>query len=332
MTDRVFIRATLRGKRFKDGELPLSVLADLASLQGMVIDVAKWRFGEANPDRRRSPRGFDQVYLKLTGLGSGSSVAKIEIGTTRSALFGVPNQECFETAAGDISDAIGLAEQNDGRLRIQIPKKYLAHFNRIGRSLQDGETLEVKAADRDPVRLTAQSRERLVLLSAATEVMRNLTLRGTVFEADQAKMAFHLKPIYGLPVRCRFTEQHRDDIIAALDGYKNVKVLVRGTGIYDRQNGLSRVEPVEHVAQLDTLDVDAQLDEFRNLQDGWLNGEGTAPNHAELDWLSEVFGRHYPDNLPLPHAYPAADGGVSLEWSLGAREVDILVNISAHKG
>ena len=145
-------------------------------------------------------------------------------------------------------------------------------------------------------------------------------------------MTFHLRPIYGLPVRCRFTEQHRDDVIAALDGYKNVKVLVRGTGIYDRQNNLSRVEPVEHVAQLDTLDVDAQLDDFRNLQDGWLNGEGTAPNHAELDWLSEVFGRHYPDNLPLPHAYPTADGGVSLEWSLGAREVDILVNISARKG
>ena len=99
MTDGVFIRATLRGKRFKDGELPLSVLADLASLQGMVIDVAKWRFGEANPDRRRSPRGFDQVYLKLTGLGSGGSVAKIEIDTARSVLFGVPNQEYFEMAA-----------------------------------------------------------------------------------------------------------------------------------------------------------------------------------------------------------------------------------------
>ena len=56
---------------------------------------------------------------------------------------------------------------------------------------------------------------------------------------------------------------------------------------------------------LDPLDVPARLDELRGMQDGWLEGDGKAPPHSGLDWLSGAFAkRGYPDDIPLPYTYP----------------------------
>ncbi|MXY47133.1 MAG: hypothetical protein F4Y44_09140, partial [Chloroflexi bacterium] len=69
MPSKEFLRPRLQGRRFDDGGIPLEFLSDLAALQEMVLEVAKWRFLERNPERQRSPRGFTKdVHLKLTGL------------------------------------------------------------------------------------------------------------------------------------------------------------------------------------------------------------------------------------------------------------------------
>lgn len=333
MSNGEFILVRLRGERFKDGKMPLSILADLYSLQYMLIDIAGWRFKNKNPDRKRLPRNFDQIHLQLAGLASGSSVAKIEIDTTRQVLSGVPNQEYFEMAAEDIAGVIGSAETDVIR-DFSMPNEFLTHFEWIGYNLLDGEVLEIQTAKRNaPVRLTPQSRERLIRHSGTTRITRDLTLRGTVYEADQNKMTFHLQQIYGPKIHCHIPERYLDTIKEAFDGYRDgAKIRVRGTGIFDMQNKLLRVEPVVHVEHLDPLDVDARLDEFRSVQDGWLEDGGVAPDREGLNWLSGAFAAHYPDDLPLPYTYLMADGGVSLEWSLGTKEVTVEVEIKSHKG
>ena len=85
-------------------------------------------------------------------------------------------------------------------------------------------------------------------------------------------------------------------------------------------------ETAEHV------DISAQLDELRLMQNGWLEGEGLAPSHEGLDWLSRVFDDHYPENLPLPYLYPTEEGGVQAEWSLGPKEVSLEIELSSHSG
>ena len=86
------------------------------------------------------------------------------------------------------------------------------------------------------------------------------------------------------------------------------------------------------MAPLDPLDIGSRLDELRDLQDGWLDGDGVAPNHAGLDWLSGAFKRHYPDGLQLPYTYPTEDGGISLEWGSDTWEIDIKVDLKKHTG
>lgn len=328
----------LSGGRFKEAELPFFILGDLAPLQDMVVDVAKWLFREES-GRRRSPSSFDQTYLKIVGLQPGSTIAEIDIDTTRVILDGapVPNQEHFEAAANSIVNVIGLAEQGAKHLNGCIPPRCMVYFNRVGRSLMSDEVMEITAADKRTARLTQQSREVLVRHSVG-EIMRDITVRGVISETDLKNMKFRLEPIYGTIVNCPFLEQHRETVLDALDSYKNnedrnrMQVRVQMTGMYDRQDRLQRVEHTRSVEPLEPLDVDARLDRFRNLRDGWLEGGGVAPDHEGLDWLSGVFKRYYPHDLQLPRTYPTAEGGVSLEWSAGKLEIDMEVNLDDHAG
>ena len=332
------MRVKLSGGRFKEAELPFFILGDLTPLQDMVVDVAKWLYKEES-GRKRSPSSFDQTYLKIVVLRPGSTIAEIDIGTTRMILDGmpVPNQEHFEAAASRIVDVIGLAEQGAEHLNGRIPTRCLAYFNRLGRSLQSNEAIEITATDQRTGRLTQKSREVLVRHSV-NEIMRDTTVRGVISEADLKNMKFRLEPIYGSIIICPFLEQHRETVLEALNSYKSGKdnaglqVRVQMTGIYDKQDRLQYVEPIRSIKPLDPLDVDARLDRFRNLQDGWLEDGGVAPDHGGLDWLSSILERYYPDDLQLPRTYPTAEGGVSLEWSVGNREIDIEVNLGDRTG
>lgn len=338
MSKSGIMRIKLSGGRFKKAELPFFILGDLAPLQDMVVDVAKWLFKKEH-GQRRSPSSFDQTYLKIVRLHSGSTVAEIDVDTTRMIPDGVPvpNQKHFETAANNIVDVIGLAERGAEHLNGRIPPRCMAYFNRMGRSLMGNEVMEITAANQQTGRLTQQSREVLIRHSVG-EIMRNVTVRGVISEADLKNMRFRLEPIYGSIINCPFPEQHVETVLDALDSYKKsedsarMQVRVQMTGIYDRQDRLQRVEPIRSIEPLDPLDVDARLDRFRNLRDGWLEDGGVAPDHQGLDWLSSVFERYYPDDLQLPRTYPTAEGGVSLEWSAGKREIDIEVNLQNRTG
>lgn len=79
-------------------------------------------------------------------------------------------------------------------------------------------------------------------------------------------------------------------------------------------------------------DVSAQLDDLRNLKDGWYDGDGLAPSHEGLDWLDARLSNEYPDHLPLPRIYPTFEGGVQLEWSIGPNDASLEVNLSGYSG
>ena len=77
-------------------------------------------------------------------------------------------------------------------------------------------------------------------------------------------------------------------------------------------------------------DVLARLDELRGMRDGWLDGSGLAPKSAGLDWLSDAFERHYPDDAPLPYIYPTFEGGISMECSVENSEAMLEIDIDDH--
>lgn len=86
------------------------------------------------------------------------------------------------------------------------------------------------------------------------------------------------------------------------------------------------------ISILDPLNVAVRIDELRLLKNGWLNGEGIAPTHDGLNWLVGAFDRHFPDELPLPHLYPTAEGGVRAEWTARSHELSLNIDLTARTG
>ena len=330
-----FLKPRLCGGRFEQGGIPLDTLKDLAVLQEMLIEVAKWRFLEENPDRVRSPRGFTEgVELRLSGIEEGSvrPVLELSFSSSQPAMLPTPRQGYFQQALDSIIGAIGAVEHNEPVLS-HLPEGSLAYFNRIGRSLGDNEYIEFDApSSTTPIRLTRRTRRQLILASSSVkEITEGVSLRGSIPEADQDAMTFELQLIQGQKVPGPIPDQHYETILSAFSGYRrNTRVLLQGVGRYNRQNRLVGVESVEHVALLDPLDVPARLDEFRGMRDGWLEGGGQAPDHDGLDWLADSFEQQFPSDLPLPYLFPTEDGGVQAEWEIGSNSISLDVNLINH--
>ena len=331
------LRPKLNGRRFDGGEIPLEVLSDLAALQEMVFEVAKWRFKQDNPNRRRVPNGFtSRVHLKLISLENGSATPVIGLSEKqpdfRSSL-NVPYQRYFDEAIEHIINAVDIVDESDRRTSNRdFPREFLSYFDKFGHSLQDEEFIELSTpSGKFSSWVDKEKCQKLLDISRRRELNREYSLRGSVSEVDQSKMTFEFQPVYGSKVTAPIPEQHRESILETFNGYREgQRVLVQGVGLYDQQNRLLRLESIEHITMLDPLDVPARLDEFRDMRNGWLNGEGTAPTQAGLDWLVESFESYFPPYAPLPYTYPTPWGGVQMEWSLGTDEVSLDINIDEY--
>jgi hypothetical protein len=331
-----FLEPRLTGARFEGHAIPLEFLKDLAVLEEMIVEVAKAEFLKENADRKRSPRGFTEgVEFKLTGIEDGSARPVISLVIAGAAgLFAPSSQTYLERARDSVVNVIAAAEQNQP-IKDYLPEKTLGYFDRIGRSLREGEAIEFgRGAQEAPARLTRETRRRLVLASSiVTELTEETFVRGSIPEADQDNMTFELQLLDGRKIKAPIDPQHRDTIIEAFAGYKTgTRILLQGIGRFSRSEKLVGLDSVEHVNILDPLDVAARVDELRLLKNGWLEGGGKAPAPELLDWLIAAFIKGYPDELSLPYLYPTEDGGVRLEWPIARNEISLDIDPQTYRG
>ena len=332
MASLEILRPRLVGKRFKDGAIPLEFLEDLAHLRKMILEVAKWHFLHHNTERRRVPSKFaSAVEIQLTGLERGSAVPVISIADPQSTLAGsLPYERCFTGAVEIIIETIDATRQ--GSLPSSngyLPPKYLAHFNKIGRSLREDEFIQLQAPSvKGSTTLDKKTRRQLLQIANVREPSQEITIRGAISEVDQDDMTFDIHPIFGRKVSGTISEHHYETFMEAFNGYREgVRVAIEGVGKYDQQHRLTALQEIAQINILDPLDVPTRLGEFRDMKAGWLDGDGIAPARAGLDWLAESFERWYPDNAPLPFTYPTPSGGVQFEWSTGGQEISLEVDL-----
>jgi hypothetical protein len=328
-----FLYPRLTGARFDGHAIPLEFLKDLAVLEELIIEVAKAKWIDDHAGRKRSPRGWtDGIEFKLTAVEDGSAIPIISLIIAANALFPPESQHYFEQARESVISAIGAAEQNQS-VTDHLPEKTLTYFDKIGRSLRDGEAMEFTTPQRQaPAKLTKETRRRLILASdTVKELTEEISVRGTIPDADQEKLTFEARLMDGQRVPGNIPPQHLDTIRDAWIGFPTgTRVLLQGVGKFSRHERLLGFESIEHVSILDALDLSARLDELRPLKNGWLEGRGIAPSQEGLDWLSLAFAQHYPEDLRLPFLYPTEDGGVRAEWSLEPHEASLDISLANH--
>ena len=328
----------LEGPRFQDHSIPLDFLKDLAVFEEFVVSVAKAEWLRDHPGRKRTPPGFmSGVVVKLKQVDPGSAIPVLTalIAATTPLLLDVPPQQAYlERACSRIVDAVSAAETG-GNVTDFLPPKMLAYFDRFGRGLREGESISFhRDGGRAPVRLTPQTRRRLVLAAPGVQfITDDALLRGTVVDTNDTERTFTIRLANGQEVSSPLPPEHRDAILEAQkDALGGVRVAVRGIGQFNRAGKPIRFEDVEDVTPLDPLDVPARFDELRLLKAGWLNGEGKPLNSAALDKLADLFTTHYPGELPLPYTFPTEAGGIQFEWRFKEATPEIEIDLASLQG
>jgi hypothetical protein len=61
--------------------------------------------------------------------------------------------------------------------------------------------------------------------------------------------------------------------------------------------------------------INERFFELLELEDGWLDGDGKAPNRKILAKLQREVSQYYPEDLLLPQICPTPEGNVQFEWN-----------------
>lgn len=332
-----FLAPRFEGERFKDHKLPLDVLKDLVALQEMIGAAAKWKYLHDHPGRVRLPRGFSEsVSLDLVQVQEGSAIPVIKLTLLSLALLFPELDEqnrCYTWARDALIETIATAEAGNYQA-YPLPDELLVHFQHVGQSLRDGESISFDPGNHyRPARLTKETRSAILSRSSRTnEQTTQVTVRGMVPEMDQEKATFEFQIAPEQRVKVTFSPEHRECVMQAFNGYRDgKKIMIRGLARYNRNEKLLGFAAVDAMVLLMKLDPGARLQEFKQLDNGWLDGKGLAPDPVQLDWLDSALQKFYPDG-PLPYLYPTAEGGVQAEWTLGSWDISLNIDLPQHHG
>lgn len=321
-----FFKPRLHGPRFTQHSVPLEVLKDFAALEEMLIEVAKREYLSANPTRQQTPRGFAKgLELHLAAVEEGSTVLAIVL--TGLSLFPSSDSEYIQKAGDKIVGAIASVEKGT---QPALHPELLRYFDRFGRSLLDGESIEFTLAEGGTTSLTPDIRQRLLRASEADEWTEEATYKGKISAADQSDKIFELELSNGSKLKAPLEQQHLHTILDAFVKYQTGCTLaVQGIIKRERSGRPKSFESVEHINQLDPLDVETRLEDLAALKAGWLNGKGAPLDPTGLRALAKQFDKNFDAELPLPHLYPTAEGGVQAEWSIGEWEVSLEIDLKS---
>lgn len=338
MEEKVFIAPRLIGSRFEDHSLPVNILEDFTAFEDLLVEVAKTIYLNDNVNRKRVPKGFsDGVYLKLVDIEEGSSIAKFAIASAISMASHLPlenlnNFTYFEKAKNKIVSIIESA--NRGEIPQEQDYKILSYFNRIGKNLLDGESIDFgydyASKSSSTAILNKSIRKKLLLASQQKTEYSDITkLFALIPQIDQKNNTFQIETEFG-NIKCPLTDSIKDTVFTAFNEYKNsIYVSLKGTALFNSNDRIQAITDIESLDVLDSLDVSLRINNLSKLEDNWYEGRGKALSKEHLTNFDNLFNSYFDNKLPLPAIFPKVDGNIQLEWSKGAGHVVLDINLVA---
>lgn len=312
-----FLKPRFTGPRFDEHTLPVEVARDLAAYEELVVEVAKHLYIRSHEGRQRVPRGFEQEFsLHLERVDEGSAKPLLSwVAAAGLLLPGGGHSPYFEQARDVIADCVQAAAE-DRPLPDAFPRHLLDYFNVVGRSLREGESVDL-AREAAPARavLNPERRKKLVLAAQKT-YLREVERAGAVEEVDWARQTFRLRLDDGSAAIAPFSPTI-ETLVRQAAGVVRTRATLRGVGVFDAYDKLQKVSATEHLEISPNHALGAQFEALANVKDGWMEGAGKAPAQADTEWLADQLVVSFPTDLTFPFVCPTPTGGVFLEWSIG---------------
>ena len=318
-----FIQPRFIGTRFESNTLPLDATRDLIAYEALLIELAKRLFLHDHPERQRVPKGFTDVHLAIVSVEKGSAkpvlalIAATALSATSPQLslfdgeISPSNENAYFTQARDlIAECIAAP---DSALPEQFPKELLTHFNQLGRSLREGEALELPRKDTAQKAVLNPEKRKSLVLAANRVYEREVELSGFIEEGDWSKDTFRLRLSDGSQATLPMSKNFHD-MIRQSGGRDRDYVFFKGIATYDSLERLQKVLNVESIEVIKNFPLAVQFEELAQLENGWYESQGIAPDANKLKGLSQKLTDLYPEYLPLPTIVPKQDGNLLLEW------------------
>lgn len=328
----VFLKPKLTGKRFDDHALPVEFMSDFAALEELLIELAKYKYLEAHPERARVPRGFsDGISLKISSIEEGSVLTNLILVTALAAnsLFanGENTHAYFEEAKEMLLNSIAHANTSED---ISLPPRFISYFNRIGKNLGDDEAIDFLplVPERNAV-LNKQTRRKILLsANANAEFLENGIWIGAISELDKQQQTFSFRnyeiQISGISI----PEEHRETIYQTFSQFENgMHVKIKGIAKFNASNKMSMITTIEHIDQLEASDLEVRINQVSSLKAGWYYGEGSTFDKQKLTDFLNLFNSNCDPNIPNPATYPTVDGKIQLEWSTDIYDDSLTIDL-----
>lgn len=331
----LFWSPKLEGARFQQHALPLDLGKDLNVLGEILVSLAKQNFYDANPNVKSVPRDFNRIEVGIADIGQGSVIFDLVLIT--GSLLPAVYTDYFNAAKTTFTDTVrAVAEDRTPN----VPQRFLQKILRFGGSLKQGERFLFPVDDSETpeyVEYDSVVRQKMIAASKVEVYEDAYVLRGEVVGTTRDKGLFTLKTASGESYSIRINDSISETVDKAESGFgwggspfrPKALVMITGEGTFRPDGTLKSVNTVDSMDPIDPLDPTVRLDELRNLKD---EGHGKAPSSDGLDWLAEFFQDSYPADLPLPYLYPMEDGGISAEWEVGDKEIDVEIDLDNRRG
>ena len=220
----------------------------------------------------------------------------------------------------------------------ELPTRVLGLIAKIGVPLDDREVVSF-AGRRGTARLGRHEWEALrrpsSLLGVASGLIAGRVLR---VSADRSRASasvlgwkssrptsIYYKDLATLEdMRVALTENDETGSLVTVAGpftWSSGSVKSRG-----RAFSLEEVKAHDEEAAVQMNALVSELDELQALDDGWYDTDGVAgaaPHASAILGARRLIAAFPHYGLPYPHVFPAVDGGVSMEWTLGNVEASI---------
>ena len=327
MAKEPFIQPRFVGPRFDEHTLPLSAARDLAAYEELVVELAKSLYLAKHPDRQRVPKGFaDGFHLHIERVDEGSAKPLLALVMAGALVNPLPVE--FGEAKNLINEVVSTSETD--RLPVAFPKALYAFFNRLGRSLETGERLELTPGDPTmPSALTPAKRKRLALAVGET-YEAEVDIVGQVISLHSERAEGQLRTGENEKVVFQYDQPFFDELKGAL-GDRVMYAHIHGVGVFDVNDRLKSIKEIEQLEVVPHYALVSAIDGLTELRDGWLEGHGVAPDAGNLSRLSEQLVGVFPPGLSYPAVVPTEDGNVSLEWIKPTARIELEVNFAEHR-
>lgn len=314
------------GKRFDDHMVPLSLLEDFAHIEDLTKELAKHLYLEENSDKKKIPKGFTKdVELKLESLSEGSAILKVLLISIGLTTFSDANAKYYKEASEKIVNAISAAENNKN-ITNYIPGHLLHYFEKLGKNLGKGESIEFSHRRDNKSVLNITSRKRLADAYNKTPYNKSMSLRGKVAGYNKATYTFFFERLNGKIIQGTYHASQKRFIEKAVSQYdKEQYYVIRGVCYFDKADNLIQMNSIDQHEDLGSNDITVKIEKFLNFKRGWYNGDGIKFDKSFIYEFANLYDDNFDHKLLAPKVFPIADGGISMEWDVN--DIDISLTI-----